>query len=342
VKLGIAYGTEKKRWLDWAVGEFGNTREGSDVTIDLIPMGSLDGAHALLNGDQRIQVWSPASALYKDSFVQDWQIKYNGSPILREERLAFTPMVFVFWDERYQEFVKKYGKVSLSTIADAEQQKSGWEAIASKPDWGFFKFGHSSPQASNSGLMTLVLAAYSYSNKTRGLELKDIVNAGFQEWMEKLERGVAGMSDSTGNMMREMVLKGPSSYDALLVYESVVIDYLKNAEGRWGQLRVIYPEFNIWNDSPYYIIDAPWSSPDQRKAAQAFLDFLLSDRIQKESVIHGYRPANPNVAVKFPGSPFSEFARYGVQDTLGKMCDPPKSEVLNNLLTSWTRTQAGR
>jgi ABC-type sulfate transport system substrate-binding protein len=190
--------------------------------------------------------------------------------------------------------------------------------------------------------MTLVLAAYTYNNKTRDLGLKDIVNAGFQEWMEKLERGVAGMSDSTGNMMREMVLKGPSSYDALLVYESVVIDYLKNAEGRWGQLRVIYPEFNIWNDSPYYIIDAPWSSSDQRKAAQVFLDFLLSDRIQKESVIHGYRPANPNVAVKFPGSPFSEFARYGIQDTLGKMCDPPKSEVLNNLLTSWTRTQAGR
>src|SRR5262249_4165537 len=78
------------------------------------------------------------------------------------------------------------------------------------------------------------------------------------------------------------------------------------------------------------------------KAAQAFLDFLLSDRIQKESVVHGYRPANPNVAVKFPGSPFSEFARYGVQDTLGKMCEPPKSEVLSNLLTAWSRTQAGR
>src|SRR5262249_44463996 len=124
VKLGVAYGTEKKRWLEWAVGEFGGKREGADVTIELIPMGSLDGAHAILNGDQRIQVWSPASALYKDSFVQDWQIKYNGNPILREERLGLTPMVFVFWDERYQEFVRKYGKVSLATIADAEQQKS--------------------------------------------------------------------------------------------------------------------------------------------------------------------------------------------------------------------------
>jgi hypothetical protein len=342
MRLGIAYGTEKKRWLEWAAAEFGNTREGRNVNIDLIPMGSLDGAHALLSGDQRIQVWAPASALYKDSFVQDWQVKYSGNPILREERLALSPMVFVMWDERYQEFVKKYPKLSFKTIVDAEQQKGGWDAIAGKPEWGFFKFGHTHPAQSNSGLMTLALAAYDYTHKTRDLALQDIVGVAFQEWLEKLERGVAGMSDSTGNMMKEMVLKGPSSFDVLFVYESVVIDYLKNAEGRWGQLRVIYPEYNAWNDNPYYIIDAPWDSPAQRKAAQSFLDFLLTERIQKESLVHGFRPANPSVPVKFAGSPFSDYARYGIQDSLGNMCDPPKAEVLNNLLTSWQRTQSGR
>jgi len=342
VRFGIAYGTEKQRWLEWAVREYASTREGSEVTIDLIPMGSLDGAHALLNGDQRIQVWSPASALYSETFLQDWQIKYNTNPVVREERLALSPMVFVMWEERYQEFVKKYGKVSFAAIADAEQQKGGWEAIAGKPEWGFFKFGHTQPAGSNSGLMTLVLAAYSYTGKTRDLTLKDIVNVGFQEWLEKLERGVAGMSDSTGNMMREMVLKGPSSFDCLFVYESVAIDYLKNAEGRWGRLRVVYPEYNAWNDNPYYIVNAAWSSSDQRKAAGAFLDFLLSERIQKESLTHGFRPGNPNVPVRFQGSPFSDYVAYGIQDALGKMCDAPKGEVLNNLLTSWQRTQSAR
>ena len=343
VKIGVAYGTEKKRWLEWAVAEFAKSSDGSDVTVDLIPMGSLDAAHALVNGDQRIQVWSPASALYKESFVQDWIVKYGGkSPILSEERLALSPMVFVFWDERYQEFAKKYGKMTFSAIADAEQQKGGWDSIAGKPEWGFFKFGHTRPSESNSGLLTLVLAAYSYSNKTRNLTLEDIVNVGFQEWLAKLERGVADMSDSTGNMMREMVLKGPSSYDGLFVYESVAIDYLKNAEGRWGALRVVYPDYNAWNDNPYYIIDATWSSADQRRAALAFQQFLLSEPIQKESVLHGFRPANPSVPVKFAGSPFSDYASYGIQDTLGKMCDPPKAEVLNNLLTSWQRTQTGR
>ena len=92
VELDIAYGTEKQRWLEWAVQEFAKTRDGKRIKINLIPMGSLEGAHALLNGDQRIQVLSPASSLYKDTFVQEWQVKYSTNPILKEEPIALTPM----------------------------------------------------------------------------------------------------------------------------------------------------------------------------------------------------------------------------------------------------------
>ena len=342
VEIGIAYGTEKQRWLEWAVQEFAKSRDGKRIKINLIPMGSLEGAHALLNGDQRIHVWSPASALYKDIFVQEWQIKYSQNPILKEEAIALSPMVFVVWDERYQAFVQKYKTFSFATVSQALQEKGGWEAIAQKPEWGLFKFGHTHPNESNSGLMTIVLTAYSYQKKTKGLELKDVVDVGFQNWLQGFERGVSGLSNSTGNMMREMVLKGPSSYDGLFVYESVAIDYLKNAEGRWGQLHVAYPEYNAWNENPYYIIDATWSSKAQRKAAETFLAFLLSEPIQKESLVHGFRPANANVAIKFPDSPFVKYADYGVKVDLGKICEPPRAEVVNNLLQSWQRSQGNR
>ena len=342
VEVGIAYGTEKQRWLEWAVQEFAKTRDGKRIKVNLIPMGSLEGAHALLNGDQRIQVWSPASALYKDIFVQEWEVKYSRNPIVREEPIALSPMVFVMWDERYQAFVQKYRLLSFATVSQALQEKGGWEAIAQKPDWGLFKFGHTHPNESNSGLMTIVLAAYSYHKKTKDLQLKDVVDVGFQNWLQGLERAVSGLSNSTGNMMKEMVLKGPSSYDALLVYESVTIDYLKNAEGRWGQLRVVYPEYNAWNENPYYIIDASWSSKDQRKAADTFLAFLLSEPIQKESLVHGFRPANPSVPVKLPDSPFVKYSDYGIKVDLAKICDPPRAEVVNNLLQSWQRSQANR
>jgi Ca-activated chloride channel family protein len=342
VEIGIAYGTEKERWLQWAVSEWEKTSDGKRIKVNLIPMGSLEGARAVVAGDKRINVWSPASATYKDLFVQEWQVKYPDNPIAKEEQLALTPMVFVVWEERYQAFAAKYGTMDLRTIHNALMEKTGWDAIAHKPEWGLFKFGHTHPNQSNSGLMSIVLAAYTFDKKTKDLTVADVVNANFQQWLTELERGTTGLSNSTGNMMKEMVLKGPSSFDALLVYENVAIDYLKNAEGRWGQLRVVYPEYNAWNDNPYYIINAPWSSPEQRKAAELFLAFLLSEPVQKQALVHGFRPANTNVPIKFADSPFVQFAGNGVQVDLQKICEPPRAEVVNNLLASWQRTQGSR
>ena len=53
----------------------------------------------------------------------------------------------------------------------------------------------------------------------------------------------------------------------------------------------------MWNDNPYYVLDAPWSSAEQREAAEAFLDFLLSEPVQQQSLEHGFRPGNPAVPV---------------------------------------------
>jgi len=339
IELGIAYGTEKQRWLQWAVEQFKTTPQGKHIHVNLIPMGSLEGAHAALNGDQRIQVWSPASAVYKDTFVEDWQAKYGSDPILKEDALALTPMVFVMWEERFQAFKDHYGTVDFDTINRALHEPGGWQTIGQRPDWGLFKFGHTNPGESNSGILALLLAGHSYFKKTEDLTLADVTNVQFQSWLGKLESASNSDSNSTGNLMREMVLKGPSSYDALLVYESVAIDYLKNAEGRWGPIHVIYPEYNVWNENPYYILNASWSSEDQRKAAQAFLDFLLSEPVQRESITHGFRPANPNVPTRTPDSPWVRYQPNGVTLDLGKVCAAPKAEIVTNLLASWQRRE---
>jgi Ca-activated chloride channel family protein len=338
IHVGIAYGTEKQRWLQSAVEQFAQSADGRDIRIDLIPLGSIEAAQALVRGDERINAWSPASSVYKDTFVSEWTLKHNKSPFVREEALALTPMVFVIWEERYQAFIKKYQSLSFRTIGQALEEKSGWNGIAGKSEWGLFKFGHTHPNQSNSGLMTLVLMAFDYHQKCRGLEMKDILDEGFQDWMRGVERGVTGLSNSTGNMMRDMVLKGPSSFDALFVYESVVVDYLKNAEGRWGRLRIVYPNLNMWNDNPFYVLDAPWSKDDQRRAVSKFLDFLMTEPIQKQSLSHGFRPGNPAVSIKSADSPFVQYGSFGLRVDLTTSCDPPGSAVISNLLESWQRS----
>jgi Bacterial extracellular solute-binding protein len=344
LEIGIAYGTEKKTWLEFAVREFEKTAEGRQVRINLIPKGSLEGAQAIFREeDKRIHVWSPASSLYKDIFLEEWRLKQGTNPILKEEALALTPMVFVMWKERYDAFVEKYQTVSFATVGQALAEKGGWDAIAQKAEWGVFKYGHTNPSQSNSGVMTLVLMAYDYHKKSRELTLKDILDVQFQTWLQGIERGVAGMSNSTGNMMRDMVLRGPSTFDVLFVYESVVIDYLRPAEGRWGGLQVIYPRLNMWNDNPFYILDVPWSTRSHRQAAERFLAFLMSEPIQKQALSHGFRPGNPNVLIKdVRDSPFVLYQGSGLRIDLGTACEAPRAEVINNLLAGWQRSQGPR
>jgi len=331
VRISVAYGTEKDRWMKWAVEEFAKVEPNTQV--DLLGKGSLEGAQALLAGEQ-LNIWAPASSLYSANFTADWQVKFSKAPFARSETLALTPMVFVWWTERFQAL--KQPPQSFRDVAKLVAEPTGWAGLAGKPEWGFLKFGHAHPNQSNSGLMALVLMAHDY-HQARTLGMAQVMDAGFQTWLTTFEKGVAGLSGSTGTQMKEMVLKGPSAFDGLCVYESVAIDYLRNAQGRWGDLHITYPSPNAWSDNPAYLIDAPWSSTEQRAAAGRFIDFLLSPTSQRKALEHGFRPGDPAVPIKEPGSPFIELAKYGLRIDLPQVVETPSGEVISNLLAGWQR-----
>src|SRR6516225_8928594 len=35
-EIGVAYGTEKRNWLEWSVGEFNKSKEGKTIKVNLI------------------------------------------------------------------------------------------------------------------------------------------------------------------------------------------------------------------------------------------------------------------------------------------------------------------
>jgi hypothetical protein len=336
VEIGIAFGTEKEGWFKEAVRAFADTPEGKKIAINLFPMGSLEGGQAVAKDeDARIHVWSPASSLYKANFIRDWQSKHPGSkPIAHEEHLVYTPMVYVFWKDRYDPFLAKYKKISCTTILEALQEKEGWQGIGGKPEWGRFRLGHTDPTRSNSGLITLLLIACDL-NGGKPLSPADLKYPQFKAELTTLERGLAGMPHSTGTLMTDMVIKGPTAYDAVFVYESLALEKLKQARGRWGDLHVSYPGRNHMSDNPYYILDVPWSCKAQRQAAQTFLRFLMSEPMQKRALEHGFRPGNPDVPVRTPDSPFVRYQENGVSVDIGQECPLPSAEIIDGLLQIW-------
>jgi ABC-type Fe3+ transport system substrate-binding protein len=350
VSIGIAYGTEKRAWLTWAVEQFATSPAGAGIRVELIPMGSVEGAQAVLRGDDKaknIHVWSPASAIYRPILTDEWALKHPGAdPIAKAEFLAFTPMVWVMWEERYKAFVASQRELSFRAIANALSKSNGsWQAIRGLTDeqqkaqqpWGFLKYGHTNPAESNSGLMTLILQGYDFAQKTSGLTLGDVSNPDYLAWSKPLMKAAVASSNSTGNLMREMVQRGPSSFDVLFVYESTVIEMIPAAEGRWEPFRVVYPDRNLWNDNPYYVLNVPWSAPEQREAAGKFLDYLMSEPAQVRALELGFRPANVQVPVKGPDSPFTKFASYGLKIDLPTMCEAPEPRVITELQVLWQR-----
>jgi Ca-activated chloride channel family protein len=285
-----------------------------------------------------IHAWSPASSAYRDLFEQNWRAKHANNPIAKSENLALTPMVFVMWESRHAPFVKKYGKVSFRTVFRAMREPSGWETIAGQPGWGRFKFGHTHPNRSNSGLLALVLMAYEFSGKEHDLSPAEVARPEFLRWLEAFESGVSrpggSLSPSTGTLMREMVLRGPSQYDCLLIYENLAIDYLAAARDRWGDLHVDYPEPNMWNEHPFYILDVPWTDRSKQEAAASYLKFLMSQSMQERALAHGFRPGNPEVSVRAAGSPLIAHATRGLKIELPRMCEPPRAESFKRLLAS--------
>src|SRR5262245_59093670 len=124
-----------------------------------------------------------------------------------------------------------------------------------------------------------------------------------------------------------------------VIYESLAIAQIANAQGRWGDLRVYYPQLTIWADNPGSVLQAPWVTDAQRAAGGQFLAHLRSRPVQERALAFGFRPADPEVPIKVPGAdnPLVSLARYGLRTDLPPVAPTPDGAVVRNLIMLWTR-----
>jgi serine/threonine-protein kinase len=353
VSINIAYSAEKKAWLESAVAQFARTEAGMPIEIRLHEYDLAEGASAVLDGPGSgpsdgppIHVWSPASRAAGDLLDREWRSRHGDSPILAAENLAATPLVFVMWKARMDAFQTKYETITFGAISQAMSEPEGWQGIARKPEWGRFKFGHADPSTSSSGLQMLILIAAEFSRGGRELTAQDVTDPGFRERLGAFEQGVTrhgrALCPSAGELIEQMVLRGPSQYDCILVDENLALGALQAAADRWGdqgELAVAYPDPDIRNEHPYYILNVPWSDEGQRRAAAAFLRFLKSLPIQRGAVDLGIRPDVPAARLDSPGSPLVRAEHSGLRVIIPASCDPPAPELVQELLESFRRIE---
>ncbi|MBA3502514.1 MAG: substrate-binding domain-containing protein [Myxococcota bacterium] len=343
VEVSFEYSTEKKDWIEAAVQSFQTANP--TIKVKLIGKGSLEAAQAILDGTDKPVLWSPADSLVTNLLASDWQTKtstelYPVTGDLAPQPLLLTPLVFAVWEDRAKRLLDASGGVlSWKKIHKAVSSPKGWPEVGGKPAWGFVKLGHTDPNKSNSGMQAIVLMAYEFFNITTGLTVEHMLDPKFQEFVRQIEEGVPHFEASTGTFMTEMIRFGPSKYDIALVYESLAISQLENAQGRWGSLHIYYPSTTIWSDHPVVVLNGPWVTPTQRAAADKLVAHLRSTPVQSTALRFGFRPADPAVPMKSSEAtnPFTKMAQYGLSLELPPATRPPDGAVVRNMLMMWSR-----
>ena len=112
-----------------------------------------------------------------------------------------------------------------------------------------------------------------------------------------------------------MLLYGRSNGDAGQLVEAFFLTEMSGVQSRWGEtIQIVYPDPISWFDFPYAIYVGDETSAQEKQAALAFKDYLLSAEQQALALDYGLRPACPECPID--GGLIAEWQSIGVQTNI--------------------------
>jgi Ca-activated chloride channel family protein len=234
-------------------------------------------------------------------------------------------------------------------IEEATKSKKGW-GVRGHPEWGDFKFAHTHPELSNSGMQALIGMAYAGADKLKGLEPADINDPRLRKLLLNTQRSIVFYGESTGFLANSLLARGPEGLSAAVVYENLVIE--KNGEldkkkdsKPLEKLVAIYPrEGTFWCDHPVGIVNREWVTPAHREAAEKYIDFLLQVPQQTLAMKRefGFRPGNVVGGAQIPLDPAVFGPATGTDPRQPKkILETPSRDVVQAAIDLW-RSQKKR
>lgn len=258
-------------------------------------------------------LWAPASS----AWVEQLKAAHGTDSVGSAQSIARSPVVIAMPEQMAVKLGWPTKQISMRDLHDLCLDPAGWGKFGpGAATWGSFRLGKTNPFTSATGQNVLLMQAYAATNKQAGLT-SDNVNASFQ-FSKELESCVIHYGDTTGNVLKrayDLASEGkPLGYvSAVAVEETSVINYnLGNPDSHAlkpgetlnrpsSRMVAVYPsEGSLESDNPLVVLDAataPWASPEERTAAEAFQKFAVSLPAQKIMGEFGFRPADPTVPV---------------------------------------------
>jgi len=332
----LAYGSEKKLWVDEVTTRFNGLgvrlESGKSIHVEARAMGSMEAVEEAGAGRLHAHMISPASgAAFKLANAKSRTS--TGRDLVGETKnLLLSPVVIAMWRPMAEKLGWPEKPIGWSDVLALAKDDRGWAKYDS-PQWGRLKFGHTHPEYSNSGLISIIAATYAGAGKQAGLTLEDAARPAVREYVGAIEQAVVHYGESTGFFGRKMFENGPEYLSAAVLYENMVIESYDRAKYQTSfPVVAIYPkEGTFWCEHPIGVVEREWVSEEAKEGAQKYIEFLMQPRQQERGMALGFRPAD--VSIKL-GAPVD--ADHGVDPSEPKtVLETPGADVIGATVDAW-------
>jgi Ca-activated chloride channel homolog len=290
--------------------------------------------------------WSPAASTWLQLLRHD-RVSHDRPDILTadNESVVSTPIVLAMPEPKAKALGWPHAAIGWSDLLNLANDPRGW-ASKGHPEWGAFKLGKTNPNVSTSGLSATIGAFVAATGTSSDLTLDSLKEPRVRDFVAGVEKSVAHYGDTAltflTNLQRADDAGAALGYvSAVAVEEKSIVDYNEGnptgdleTKGQHGKPRVplvaIYPKEGTLNsDSPFAVLQAPWSEAGKQAGAMDFLAYLQERAQQELFTDAGFRTydARPGKAVRD--------SDYLAED-VGVTLSPPSPPVLAAVRAAWS------
>jgi Ca-activated chloride channel family protein len=336
IELVFSYGSEKEKWIKEVTDRF-NAEDhrapgGKRIFVRAFPMGSGECIDEVLEGRRQPHIVSPASTAFIKLGNAQSQSKTGKDLIGPTDNLVLSPVVIAMWKPMAEAIGWGKKPIGWADILALSRNQTGWKAYG-YPQWGQFKFGHTHPQFSNSGLISLFAEVYAASGKTAGLTTADVAKPHTGEFLGGIEKSVVHYGSSTGFFGRKMFAAGPQYLSAAVLYENMVIESYGQSNMSFPVVAIYPKEGTFWSDHPIGVVQRDWVTQAHRDAAKVYIQYLLAKPQQESAITYGFRPGSVEVPLAAPID-----TAHGVDPREPKTTlEVPSVPVMDAILKLWAQ-----
>jgi Ca-activated chloride channel homolog len=332
VRVSFAYSPEKEKLLLPLIAAFNKKGEevgGQPVFVEGINASSGDAETRIARGQFKPVAWSPASSLWGRllNFEADRPSTADEAP-----SIVRTPLVIAMWEPMARALGYPRKRLGFADVLRLSTSGKGW-ADFGRPEFGAFKLVHTNPDFSTSGLSAVVAEYYAALGKKEGLTERDIANEKARKRVRDIERSIVHYGDTTLFIAEQLKKEGPGYASAVAMEEVTLLDF-NRTRGDRDKLIAIYPEEGTFDsDSPFFTLDAPWVSAQQKEGAKAFQAYLADAITPAVAAKSGFRPADRETA---PVAPITT-ANGADPKQPERVLQLPEPRVLAGIKNAWRR-----